>query len=56
MQAQLAFELALPYASIALVTDYDCWKDDELHVCSSVTYNVRLLVGLKIFNPLVKCI
>ena len=26
-------ELALPYASIALVTDYDCWReDDELQV------------------------
>jgi len=30
MQAQLAAELALPYASIALVTDYDCWKEEEL--------------------------
>ena len=29
---QLAAELALPYASIALVTDYDCWRDDDLHV------------------------
>lgn len=25
----LAKEAALPYASVALVTDYDCWKDDE---------------------------
>ena len=32
VQAQLAVELALPYASIALVTDYDCWRDDELQV------------------------
>jgi len=32
VQAQLAVELALPYASVALVTDYDCWRDDELHV------------------------
>jgi len=29
VQAQLAKELALPYASIALVTDYDCWRDNE---------------------------
>jgi len=25
----LANEAAIPYASLALVTDYDCWKDDE---------------------------
>lgn len=25
----LAKEAAIPYASLALVTDYDCWKDDE---------------------------
>lgn len=25
----LAKEAALPYATIALITDYDCWKDDE---------------------------
>jgi len=36
VQAQLSKELALPYASIALVTDYDCWRDDELPVCNSV--------------------
>jgi len=34
VQVQLARELALPYASIALVTDYDCWRDDELLVCT----------------------
>ncbi|KAI6242171.1 S-methyl-5'-thioadenosine phosphorylase [Aphelenchoides fujianensis] len=25
----LARELGIPYASVALSTDYDCWKDDE---------------------------
>jgi 5'-methylthioadenosine phosphorylase len=25
----LANELALPYAAVAVVTDYDCWKTDE---------------------------
>ena len=25
----LANELAIPYAAIAMSTDYDCWKDDE---------------------------
>jgi 5'-methylthioadenosine phosphorylase len=31
----LAKELAIPYASIAIVTDYDCWRenvDDSEHV------------------------
>lgn len=31
-ETPLAVELALPYATIALVTDYDCWRDDELQV------------------------
>jgi len=25
----LANELQLPYAAVAVVTDYDCWKTDE---------------------------
>ena len=28
-EASLANELSIPYASIAMVTDYDCWKEDE---------------------------
>jgi 5'-methylthioadenosine phosphorylase len=28
-EARLAREAQLPYATIALVTDYDCWKTDE---------------------------
>jgi 5'-methylthioadenosine phosphorylase len=28
----LANEVGLPYASIAMSTDYDCWKEDELPV------------------------
>ena len=28
----LANELGLPYAAIALSTDYDCWKEDEIPV------------------------
>lgn len=33
-EVQLAKELALPYASIGIVTDYDCWRDhhDAEHV------------------------
>jgi|ETNmetMinimDraft_2_1059921.scaffolds.fasta_scaffold02560_3 5'-methylthioadenosine phosphorylase len=31
-EAQLAVELEIPYASIAMSTDYDCWKEDEFPV------------------------
>jgi 5'-methylthioadenosine phosphorylase len=31
-EARLAREAELPYASVAMVTDYDCWHDDEVSV------------------------
>ena len=31
-EAALANELNVPYAAIAMSTDYDCWKDDEAPV------------------------
>jgi 5'-methylthioadenosine phosphorylase len=31
-EARLAREAELPYASMAMVTDYDCWHDDEADV------------------------
>jgi 5'-methylthioadenosine phosphorylase len=31
-EVTLANELGIPYASIAMSTDYDCWKDDETPV------------------------
>jgi 5'-methylthioadenosine phosphorylase len=31
-EAKLAREAELPYASISMVTDYDCWREDEGHV------------------------
>ena len=31
-EAKCAREAELAYASLALVTDYDCWKVDEAHV------------------------
>lgn len=34
----LANELSIPYQSIAMVTDYDCWKDGE----KSVTFDLIL--------------
>jgi 5'-methylthioadenosine phosphorylase len=31
-EAKLAREAELCYATIAMVTDYDCWHDDHAHV------------------------
>jgi 5'-methylthioadenosine phosphorylase len=31
-EAKLAREAELPYATIAMVTDYDCWHPDQTHV------------------------
>ena len=28
-EAALANEAGIPYAAVAMSTDYDCWKDDE---------------------------
>jgi 5'-methylthioadenosine phosphorylase len=28
-EAKLAREAELPYASVAMVTDYDCWRENE---------------------------
>jgi purine nucleoside phosphorylase len=33
LQVILAKELGLCYAALALVTDYDSWKDDQESVC-----------------------
>ncbi|MEO1553444.1 MAG: S-methyl-5'-thioadenosine phosphorylase [Pseudomonadota bacterium] len=31
-EAKLAREAELPYATMAMVTDYDCWRENEAHV------------------------
>ena len=31
-EAKLAREAELCYATVAMVTDYDCWREDEAHV------------------------
>ena len=35
-EAKLAREAELPYALLAMVTDYDCWREGEAHVDVSV--------------------
>src|SRR5260370_42706230 len=31
-EAKCAREAEIAYATMAMVTDYDCWKEDEAHV------------------------
>ena len=31
-EVALARELGIPYAGVALVTDFDCWKEGDRHV------------------------
>jgi 5'-methylthioadenosine phosphorylase len=42
-EAKLAREAELPYASVAMVTDYDCWHDDHDHV--DVAQVIACLLG-----------
>ncbi|MHA7872298.1 MAG: S-methyl-5'-thioadenosine phosphorylase [Hyphococcus sp.] len=52
-EAKLAREAELPYASVAMVTDYDCWRDDEgpvevgriLETMSANTANAARLIA-----------
>ncbi len=54
-EAKLANEAGIPYASIAMSTDYDCWKTDEAPVTweevlkvfkQNVENVIKLLVGV----------
>jgi len=40
-EAKLAREAELPYASVAMVTDYDCWREQYAHV--EVTHILEVL-------------
>ncbi len=40
-EAKLAREAELPYATLAMVTDYDCWHEEEAHV--SVTNVLEIM-------------
>jgi 5'-methylthioadenosine phosphorylase len=42
-EAKLAREAELPYAIVAMVTDYDCWHPDHDHV--TVDQVIKVLVG-----------
>jgi 5'-methylthioadenosine phosphorylase len=42
-EAKLAREAELPYAVVAMVTDYDCWHEDHDHV--TVDQVVKVLIA-----------
>jgi 5'-methylthioadenosine phosphorylase len=42
-EAKLAREAELPYALVAMVTDYDCWHEDHGHV--TVDQVIKVLLG-----------
>jgi 5'-methylthioadenosine phosphorylase len=42
-EAKLAREAELPYAIVAMVTDYDCWHEDHGHV--TVDQVIKMLTG-----------
>ena len=42
-EAKLAREAELPYASVAMVTDYDCWREADAHV--EMTHIVEVMAG-----------
>ncbi|MBB5021508.1 S-methyl-5'-thioadenosine phosphorylase [Desulfurispira natronophila] len=63
-EAKLAREAELCYATLALSTDYDCWKEDEEHVSVDMVLEVmhqnvsnarRVLAALAQMPPLRDC-
>ena len=42
-EAKLAREAELPYASVAMITDYDCWRAEEAHV--EMTHILDVMAG-----------
>jgi 5'-methylthioadenosine phosphorylase len=53
----LANELGIPYAAIAMSTDYDCWKEDELPVSWEAVievFNKNVNVVLKLITEVIR--
>ncbi len=58
-EASLAKEAKIPYAAIALSTDYDCWKEDEVSVSWEAVFenfNKKLPVMTDILLKTIKLI
>lgn len=56
VEAALANEAAIPYAVVAMSTDYDCWKDDEEPVSWDAILEVFKKNAEKVTNLLVQVI
>jgi 5'-methylthioadenosine phosphorylase len=55
-EAILANELGIPYACIAMSTDYDCWKTDEEPVTWEAVLEIFKNNAEKVTNVLIKTI
>lgn len=52
----LANELDIPYQAIAMVTDYDCWKENEAPVTIDLVFERMAKNAEKVTNLLIKTI
>lgn len=55
-EAILANEAGIPYAAVAMSTDYDCWKEDEKPVTWDEIINVFTSNAEKVTRLLIDCI
>ncbi|MBW3022605.1 S-methyl-5'-thioadenosine phosphorylase [Candidatus Woesearchaeota archaeon] len=55
-EAVLANEMNIPYAAVAMSTDYDCWKEDEKPVTWQEILKVLLLNSRKVKKLLIKTV
>jgi len=55
-EAILANELNIPYAAVAMSTDYDCWKDDEEPVSWNAILEIFKANVDKVTNLLINAI
>lgn len=55
-EAALAKEIGLPYAVVAMSTDYDCWKEDEEPVTWEAVLRIFNLNAHNVTNLLVKTV
>lgn len=55
-EATLSNEIGIPYAAIAMSTDYDCWKEDEVPVSWEEVIEVFNKNVNKVINLLIKVI
>ena len=52
----LANEAGVPYAAVAMSTDYDCWKEDEEPVNWETILKVFTQNAQRVINLLIKTI